>query len=170
MNYINVYTNIINNAKSRNLKRERGYCIHHVIPSIYFKTRKIASYKENLVKLTHKEHYVCHHLLSKTGCSKMVYAFWFMTHINKSIDRLSSSEYTKLSLLHQVNVSNQFKNRIMGDEHKKKIGDANKGNVSKFKGIKQSDILKKQTSDAIKQWWADRKKKMDIVECRNHLN
>lgn len=157
MNYLNLYYNIIEKSKYRNLKRERGYCIHHIIPSIYFKNRKISTYDDNMVKLTHKEHYVCHHLLSKSGCPKMIYAFWLMSHINKNLYRLSAKEFEILVNKHSNNVSKQFKNRVLSDEHKLKIGKSNKGNKSKFKGIPHSNDENIKTSNAIKEWWNIRK-------------
>lgn len=157
MNYLNLYYNIIEKSKYRNLKRERGYCIHHIIPSIYFKNRKIATYDENMVKLTHKEHYVCHHLLTKSECPKMIYAFWFMSHINKNLYRLSAKEFENLTNKHSNNVSIQFKNRVLSDEHKAKIGNANKGNISKFKGIPHSIEENIKTSNALKKSWYNRK-------------
>ena len=68
MNYIKIYYDIINNAKLRGLDKKKldGYFEeHHIIPACYFKSRKISSYKENLVLLTASEHLLCHHLLWK---------------------------------------------------------------------------------------------------------
>lgn len=70
--YTKWYNSIINNARSRNLD---GYKeIHHIIP----KSLGGSNNKNNLVKLTAREHFVCHLLLIKMvngqGKHKMRYA------------------------------------------------------------------------------------------------
>ena len=69
------YYNIIANAQSRNLKtrgaakKALGYVEkHHIIPKCLFKENTIDSdpqSPDNLVFITAKEHFVCHHLLTK---------------------------------------------------------------------------------------------------------
>lgn len=69
------YYNIITNAHSRNLtsrsaaKKALGYVEkHHIIPKCLFKENTIDSdpqSTDNLVFITAKEHFVCHHLLTK---------------------------------------------------------------------------------------------------------
>lgn len=70
------YDQIICNAKSRSSGDES----HHVIP----KSLGGNNNKENLVLLTHKEHFICHLLLPKftTGMCrrKMSFALWRMRH------------------------------------------------------------------------------------------
>ena len=51
MNYENIYHSLCNRAKSRTLVRERGYEIHHILPTCLLGTND----KENLVKLTYME-------------------------------------------------------------------------------------------------------------------
>jgi hypothetical protein len=76
--YTRWYYNIIQRAKDRILKSpcER----HHIIP------RSLGgnNFKENIVKLTGQEHFVCHLLLTKMvegkNREKMVYAAWSMAN------------------------------------------------------------------------------------------
>lgn len=79
MNYSKIYYNIINRALSRdNLPIAE---IHHIVPKSIGGSNK----KNNLVRLTPKEHFVCHLLLSKmyTGKEKqkMVYALWAIMNL-----------------------------------------------------------------------------------------
>lgn len=73
MNYINVYNNIIDKAKKRQID---GYLeTHHIIP----KCLGGSDTKDNLVKLTAREHYVCHWLLAKHyNVKPLWYAFSMM--------------------------------------------------------------------------------------------
>lgn len=77
MNYNRIYNQIIENAKSKNRCRKEEYLEnHHIIP----KCVGGSNYKQNLVLLTAKEHFICHHLLTKIYKSndKIKYAFWNM--------------------------------------------------------------------------------------------
>ena len=62
MNYNKIYNNIINNAKNRNNNINNQYFeIHHIIPKCIGGTDD----NKNLVKLTLREHFICHELLVK---------------------------------------------------------------------------------------------------------
>ena len=80
--YTRWYYNIVQRAQSRILPQDIYAEKHHIIP------RSLGgdNSKENLVRLTAREHFVCHLLLTKMteGKSKMsmCYAAWQMTHIN----------------------------------------------------------------------------------------
>lgn len=86
--YTRWYYDIINNAKSRNIKNKKeaktviGYAEkHHIIP----KSLKGLDVKENLVFLKAREHLICHMLLTKMVIGqdkiKMQYALGRMLHI-----------------------------------------------------------------------------------------
>ena len=87
MNYIKIYANIVRNARKRNNMME--LCLdysenHHVIPrsiAKYFKNPSKAETPANLVKLTAKEHYICHLLLVKIT-QKRYYQFKAIKHKN----------------------------------------------------------------------------------------
>ena len=106
MNYIKIYYDIINNAKLRGLDKKKldGYFEkHHIIPKCYFKSTKIASYKENLVLLTAREHYICHCLLWKSNKSdnRMMLAMYRIINGNKiKYTSLTSKEYEALKLFY----------------------------------------------------------------------
>ena len=61
MNYLKIYNNLVNSRKYRELTREHGYDIHHIIPKSLGGTDS----DSNLVKLTYKEHFISHYLLHK---------------------------------------------------------------------------------------------------------
>lgn len=76
--YTTWYFSIISNAKSRNITEYTEQ--HHIVPvSLGGKNNK-----DNLVRLTAREHYICHLLLVKMtqGIHKksMSYALWMMTN------------------------------------------------------------------------------------------
>ena len=78
MNYSKIYGVIIENARGSPRNRKLGYFEkHHIIPKCLGGDNS----KGNLVFLTAKEHYVCHHILTKMyGASKLQFAFWAMSN------------------------------------------------------------------------------------------
>jgi hypothetical protein len=74
MNYQRIYDQIIDRAKQRKLQ---GYIErHHIVP----KCLGGSDDTNNLVELTAREHFLCHHLLTKIhpGNNKIFFAFWAM--------------------------------------------------------------------------------------------
>ena len=102
--YSTWYFNIINKAKERRWTKKTAPCYverHHIIP----KSCGGSNFKDNLVCLTAKEHFVCHHLLIKMMISKkyhqkMVVAYWFMIKTFPSRNMvISSRSYTYIRTL-----------------------------------------------------------------------
>ena len=78
MNWRNVYIHIINNAKSRKIKDDEIYEIHHILPRSLFPNWKNKA--SNKVYLTLREHYFVHELLVKIYPSEqMAFALWQMS-------------------------------------------------------------------------------------------
>ena len=104
MNYKNIYYKIIEKAKTENEngKRSLGYFEkHHIQPKSLGGTNE----KENLVKLTAREHFICHWLLVKMyekgtiERNKMLCALWRMQGINENHKRyINSRVYEKLRI------------------------------------------------------------------------
>ena len=97
--YSKYYYSIISNAKSRTLSPETYVERHHIIP----KSLGGNNSKDNLVRLTAREHFVCHLLLPKmtTGQEqiKMFHAAWRMCCKGKSSKhdyKITSTIYEKL--------------------------------------------------------------------------
>lgn len=117
---------------------------HHIIPRSLNGNNK----KENLVKLTAREHFICHLLLTKmvrgNAQRKMIYAFTCMTRSNNNQLR-----YINSRLYNAVR-----KRRTVSEETKKKISEKHIGmkqsastiekRVSHLRG-KQSPVKGKQT-------------------------
>lgn len=95
--YTRIYYSIVENAQTRILPKDVYVEQHHIIP----KSLQGANTKDNLVKLTAREHFICHKLLVKmTVCearAKMIHAFWMMTNTKNSSQyqrhRVSSHSY-----------------------------------------------------------------------------
>ena len=133
--YTTWYFSIISNATNRTLILEYSE-IHHILP----KSLGGSNDPNNLVKLTAKEHFICHLLLTKmlTGASKnkMIYALWCLANV-KRLDqtryKINSRQYNiikaQFSKLHQTfkhteqhkqYISNALKGKPKSIEHKKK--------------------------------------------------
>lgn len=112
--YSKYYYNIVNNAKSRELGSNTYTEKHHIIP----KSCGGPNSKDNLVRLTAREHFVCHLLLPKmlvgSNHHKMVHALWRMCNSLKSDYKINSKVYTRTReqhahILSTVGTSGQFK-------------------------------------------------------------
>ena len=127
--YKNWYYRIIDNAKSRDIS---GYCeIHHIIP----KSLKGSNEKENLVKLTAREHFVCHLLLTKitSGYDKkiMEFAVGKFIQISPLQDRkFTSWEYNKI----RENISKARSGRKHSLETRNQMSKNMKGRIPWNKG------------------------------------
>ena len=110
--YSKYYYNIINRAKSRDLDLDIYTEKHHIIPKSFFKEYTAGGWlegnpnlKDNLVKLTAREHFICHLLLVRMtegqAKIKMTHAAWRMclkdsTGVNKRDYKISSRIYESL--------------------------------------------------------------------------
>lgn len=147
MNYQRIYDAIIERAKLRGLNRCLNIKMHkhHIKMKSLYDDRKLANIKENLVLLTPKEHFICHHLLFKIfPCHETQSAYWFMGH-SKTGGVLSAKQYEQLK---------SFYNK---DEVFNKFSAINKGRTPWNKG---------KTKDDIKNY----KKKIKISKKRTYGN
>lgn len=112
--YTTWYNNIINHATIRTLCSEIYTETHHILP----RSLGGSNDPENLVRLTAREHYICHHLLCymTTGKSrsKMINAFWMMINVkSKDQDRyikINSLSYEQIRIAY----SNVARKRMLG--------------------------------------------------------
>ena len=93
--YYKWYTNIVENARNRNLPNEVKIEVHHILPKSMGGSNEI----ENLVKLTLKEHWICHRLLVKflkdpKDIKKMYNALWMM--LQKDYRKVNSRIYKEI--------------------------------------------------------------------------
>lgn len=115
MNYKKIYDDFISDRLQK--QNIDGYFeIHHIIPKSYGGLNK----KENLIKLTAKDHFFAHILLAKIYKGKMIFALNMMcktrtqTHKNKSV-----YEVFKKQIAEEISKVN--KNKIVKQETKDKL-------------------------------------------------
>ena len=136
--YTTWYKNITKNAKNRSIS---GYTEkHHIIP----KSLGGSDSDSNIVKLTAREHFICHWLLTKTttGTSrqKMIYALRVLRannpHQQRHETKITSRVYENIKKEYSEIASKQFSgegNGMYGKTHtneaKQRISEANKGRV-----------------------------------------
>lgn len=133
--YTHVYFSIIERAKTRILTSY--FESHHIIPKSLGGTNN----KNNLVKLTAREHFICHRLLTKMviseNKSKMSYALWIMLKGNNTQKRdfkISSRTYSKIKEDYAECVRNSKTGQSLSAETKLKISQAKKNAPLKTKG------------------------------------
>lgn len=125
--YTKWYNNIISNAA---LRTDFGYSEnHHILP----RSLGGSNAKSNLARLTAREHFVCHRLLTKmtigTEKKKMLLALLMMcvTSRNQQRHKINSSQYEQIRIqASKANsgINNPMHNRTHLAETKKKISDA----------------------------------------------
>ena len=150
--YSKIYFTIIQNAKNRISK---GYIErHHIIPQ----SLGGSNYKNNLVDLTAREHFICHWLLIKMtegeDRSKMLYALNGMKAQNKYQERyhtkITARVYEKYRMEHANNHSKVMKGKIVWNKGRKLEGD-------ELEKQRERTRNRKQMSPETKaKWIADR--------------
>ena len=149
--YTKWYNNIILKAQTR-VNYFDYYEIHHILPKSLGGTNAVA----NLVRLTAKEHFVCHRLLAKMTIGKaklsMAYAVWQMTRPNnKNRYKCTAKTYEALKIQLSnsrlgIPMSEETKQKLRkpkSEEHKKKLSESKKG---KTYGYTHSEETKKKMS------------------------
>jgi hypothetical protein len=161
--YTKWYYSIVDRAKSRTLSSTIYTETHHIIP----KSLNGNNNKNNLVKLTGKEHAICHLLLIRMteGSAKrsMAFAAWRMMFKSQStIGRYSISarlyESTKTELAKAASYrSSQYQHT---EETKKKISDSKLGKQRAWTQEWRDNIQKSQTGMKKKPCSDERKEKI----------
>lgn len=130
MNYEKHYNLLILKAKARKIDINSYYENHHIIP----KSEGGLDDKNNIVKLTAREHFLAHWLLYRIDPknSSRVFAFWRMcrgrgTAPIKEWPIISSRIYEDAKLAHSKAISKALKGVKKTKEHAKKVGDAVRG-------------------------------------------
>lgn len=123
--YVNRYLRFIKTKLERTI--ENHICeIHHIIPRCLGGNNA----KSNLVKLTYREHYIAHLILSKCffgpSKAKMIYALGAMnkspSHLNRDVRRFNSRWYSYLRREFSK-IESPLKGRPLSEETKKKISE-----------------------------------------------
>jgi fructose-specific phosphotransferase system component IIB len=132
MNYQKVYQSLIDNRKTNPLPLDQYGEIHHIIP----RSMGGSNDKDNLIRLTAREHYVAHHLLWKIHkTSKMAHAWFMMLRCDPNQKRFfTARQHEAATLAHKDALRKSMKgadNHFFGKSHteetKKKLSELNKG-------------------------------------------
>jgi hypothetical protein len=130
--YTNCYISLIAQAQARELPQGTYTEKHHIIP----KCMEGPDTKDNLVRLTAKEHYVAHLLLTKMTegvyQQKMCFALWRMMHDPKKRDKrhwVSASQYEKIKIqmAEHISIQNQGRKLTPEQQQRQKAGMSNRG-------------------------------------------
>lgn len=154
--YYRWYQYIVAIAKSRNLA---GYVEkHHIVPKSLGGTDD----DDNIVRLTAREHFVCHRLLPKflNGHSKtkMIWALWRMCNTDKVLVPSRVYEAARRSFADTLR-GNQYGANTMSEETKSRISNTMK---LKFAAMSQEERSKRITKSASspESWTNDRRNKI----------
>jgi len=157
--YLNRYYKFINSLKNQTVD---GYFEkHHIVP----RSHGGSNDKENLIKLTARQHYVAHWMLWKAYGKEMTTAFHYMTHVGRYGKRINSRTFELLKLeedarnrsrKHTPEAIEKNRQAHLGkkitEEHKKAISKALKGkpksrlpdvSIEKMKATKKQRFVPK---------------------------
>lgn len=112
--YYTWYKNIINSAQSREIVSDAYYEVHHIIPRCLGGNDRL----ENLVRLTAREHFICHWLLTKFVYGhkqKINFALWSMMNLENEHQQRYKVTSRKYQLLKE-NLTDTFKT-FLGKTH-----------------------------------------------------
>lgn len=136
MNYQKIYFDLIESRKNQTrIKYKTNY--HHILPECMGGTTN----KENMVHLTHREHFIAHLLLIRIYPNQ--YNLIHAAHMMSNIKIYNSKDYSWLREKHAYYISEILKGHIKTEETRRKIS------LTK-KGIKLSEETKKNISEGHK--------------------
>lgn len=135
--YYKWYMAIIETAKQRTDELDYSE-LHHIIP----KSIGGLNNDQNLVKLTAREHFICHFLLTKitsgSNYHKMIYACQGMRRARNYQDRYINSRLYEIVKREGAKIqSNKFLGKKLSEEHKAKISAGLTGRVDSKETIKK---------------------------------
>ena len=154
--YFKYYYKIITNAKSRPIYKNNYTESHHIIP----KSLGGDNSKNNLVKLTAREHFICHWLLTKITIGndriKMMSGLWMMSNVKNEYHqryKVNSKTYELIRTNTAKEFSKNLTGRKLSEETKKKISQTRK------EKIKSGEIKVNENKEKYKQISENRKGK-----------
>jgi hypothetical protein len=127
--YTKIYFQIVNRAKNTIRENEIYYENHHIIPKSLGGSNKV----ENIVKLTAREHFICHWLLTKMVSElnrhKMIYALNMMRATSRNHNncryrtKITARVYEKYKIECAKNSSKMNAGRVPANKGKKLEGE-----------------------------------------------
>jgi hypothetical protein len=146
MDYLKIYNSLVERGKNRQLT---GYTeTHHIIPKCVGGTND----KYNLVKLTAREHFICHLLLCEIypENTKLRFALWNMCNVKRKYQ----NRYKVSSRLYNF-IREEYSKNVSGNNNPKfgkKLTDEQKNHISlsrigKYGGEKNSFYGKKHSEE-----------------------
>jgi hypothetical protein len=187
MNYFKIYQDIIEKSQNRNLEDGEYYEKHHIIPKSIFKFSYCEDIfkkyymenikknsKQNIIKLTLREHYISHLLLvrifenNKNCYIRMIYAANFLTNRTKNSKDYAwqKIEYLKVLSESMKNKPSRAKGKKWSEESKRNKSGENHVMYGKtyeeLYGIKKAKKLKiaRKNGRLGKKWTNESKDKM----------
>ena len=180
MNYIEIYNSLIEKRKS--YPPEKDFEKHHIKPKCLFP--ELAKDKNNLVKLTYREHYIAHHLLyryyksieDKNALFKMCCA-WMRMCKNRNGLHISINAYEKVKKYcneerKKIKVSEETKEKLRNlpnkgkgaseeieKERARKISEAKKGKKFSEEAKRKMSKGKKGNKNALGHKLSEESKK-----------
>ena len=158
MNWKRIHDQIIERAQNRTLE---GYSeLHHILPKCLGGNDN----KNNLIKLTAREHFIIHKILNilHPEIQGLKYAVWiFVTFNDKRGIRISSREYERLRKLFAESASKRMKTNNpshggLSEEHKKNLSCAG---IKRFKDPNErikanpfKNLTDEERNERIKVW------------------
>ena len=167
MNYQRIYNNIIENRKINPLSLNEYGEIHHIIPKSLGGSDELL----NLIRLTAREHYICHLLLSEMyekesfEWYKMNHAFQMMNlngykqnrYINSRIYELKRIDFRKTMSWAQSGNKNSQYGKKRSDETKEKIRMSINKRLGKNNNLTAVQIKKLKSQKEIEYYTVDGK-------------
>lgn len=119
------YLDLVEKNQSRKITKESGYEIHHIFPRCFGGTNEAS----NLVKLTVKEHLLAHYyLVQSISHPKLLYSFSFI--LGPQFNKLTREDQISLESLDRWSeLREKALHRKLTDEHRYRIGEANRGKL-----------------------------------------
>lgn len=108
--WFSYYIKFLNSRKLRKLEENSVFEKHHILPKCLFQSRKLSEFKENIINLTPREHWIAHLILYKTfpSCFKLATAAVFMGITRNEIN-FNSKKHQQLVLNWRKRVSEVMK-------------------------------------------------------------
>lgn len=114
--WLTIYLNLISRALNREINKSQYFESHHIIPKSI--SPEYIKEEWNLVRLTAREHYICHRILPKITIGKhkksMIHALWGMTNQRNKFQKryiVNGHQYelAKIQMIQQLSAERKGK-------------------------------------------------------------